>query len=444
MPTNHARTARRPARRDLDEYARRYATHLWSDIWPWWSAQAVDDQHGGVFTFWNTDGTVLHSTDKYTWSQGRWIWTMMACAELAEAHPLPSVDPAHLRELAHQSAQFLWAHGMLGEGRVANFLTREGRPTTGFTGTEVYASVFADLFASLGFAALGRSANLGDPEVWADRAEDLLVRASERIHAGTALTAPYPVPADHEAFAPHMILVNTATEVYRANGSDRSREIATRSAEAIIRRFVDGADISELTGPLAQQPVSLYARHRNPGHALETLWFLRDAADTVPNVAPVLEQELGRPLDGWLVDAALHAIERGWDGEFGGILRFVDVGGGMPRGEYDSSRYWEMIGETWDYKLWWPHTEALYTLLLLSDRTADARLWDWFTRVHEYTFDHFPAGPGNEWRQILSRRGKQLETDAGSALPVKDPFHLMRSLALVASLPSRSEEAARR
>lgn len=443
MPTNGKHAASGRSGQHTGEYAQVYESHLWEDVLPWWLKNAVDSKHGGVFTFWNTDGTVLHSSDKYTWSQGRWIWTMMACAQLAKCRPHPAVDPARLEDLARTSAEFLWAHGMLGEGRVANFLTREGTPTAGFTGTEIYASVFADLFAALGFAALGRSEGLASRNVWAGRAEDLLICASDRIDAGHALTAPYPVPGGYRAFAPQMILVNTATEVYRATGSDRSRNIVLSSVRAILDGFVDGADICELSGPAAQQQTSLYARHRNPGHALEALWFLRDAADAVPGVTALMETSLGQPLDTWLVDAALLAIERGWDAECGGVLRFVDVEDGQPRGEHEASAYWEMIGTTWDYKLWWPHTEALYTLFLLHERTGDPRIWTWFRTVHEFTFGRFPAGAGNEWKQILNRAGEQLETDAGSALPVKDPFHLMRSLVLLASVPDRRDEEPR-
>ena len=46
------------------------------------------------------------------------------------------------------------------------------------------------------------------------------------------------------------------------------------------------------------------------------------------------------------------SLERGWDPEYGGILYFVDVEGKPPE-PYEH-----------DMKLWWPHTEALYALLL--------------------------------------------------------------------------------
>jgi N-acylglucosamine 2-epimerase len=51
---------------------------------------------------------------------------------------------------------------------------------------------------------------------------------------------------------------------------------------------------------------------------------------------------------------------------------------------------------------------------------------DWFERVHKYAFDHYPVPQYGEWIQNLDRRGRKL--NASVALPVKDPFHLARSL----------------
>ena len=51
---------------------------------------------------------------------------------------------------------------------------------------------------------------------------------------------------------------------------------------------------------------------------------------------------------------------------------------------------------------------------------------DWYDRVHEYTFSHFPDREHGEWTQRLSREGKPIAEVV--ALPVKDPFHLPRAL----------------
>src|SRR5918992_916760 len=57
---------------------------------------------------------------------------------------------------------------------------------------------------------------------------------------------------------------------------------------------------------------------------------------------------------------------------------------------------------------------------------------EWYERLRTYTLATFPAGPGEEWIQIRQRDGSPLE--ATVALPVKDPFHIARSLLLLAEL----------
>ena len=46
------------------------------------------------------------------------------------------------------------------------------------------------------------------------------------------------------------------------------------------------------------------------------------------------------------------SLELGWDKKYGGIRYFIDIEGRPP----------EHLER--DMKLWWPHTEALYALLL--------------------------------------------------------------------------------
>mgnify|MGYP001828842516 CR=1 FL=1 len=110
----------------------------------------------------------------------------------------------------------------------------------------------------------------------------------------------------------------------------------------------------------------------------------------------------------------LRHIEYGWDGEYGGILLSRDAAGGEP--------WWPYA----DAKLWWPHTEALYALLLAYEVTGETWALDWFARVHDYAFAHYPIAGYGEWTQKLDRRGRPFTETV--ALPVKDPFHLPRAL----------------
>jgi N-acylglucosamine 2-epimerase len=168
---------------------------------------------------------------------------------------------------------------------------------------------------------------------------------------------------------------------------------------------------------------------------LECLWFLLHAADAVPGVAAALG-----PDPGWLPAAALHALELGWDDRHGGLFRYVDAGGGEPRGRILADPYERLVQETWDTKLWWPHAEALYTTALLARRFPDSesRLTEWHQRLHDYTYATFPSGPGREWVQIRDRDGTPLSRTV--ALPVKDPFHIARALLLQVELIGRKPD----
>ena len=108
-------------------------------------------------------------------------------------------------------------------------------------------------------------------------------------------------------------------------------------------------------------------------------------------------------------------IELGWDKVHGGLFLAVDANGAEEVG-------WNHH----DTKIWWPHTEALYALLLAYEQTHDQEFLDWYHRVHEYSFRFFPLPEHGEWTQKLDSKGNPIEDTV--ALPVKDPFHLPRAL----------------
>ncbi|MGN6404246.1 AGE family epimerase/isomerase, partial [Sinomonas sp.] len=165
-----------------------------------------------------------------------------------------------------------------------------------------------------------------------------------------------------------------------------------------------------------------------PGHLLEMAWMVLDAADAVPTLRPRIPS--------WLPDLAVRALELGWDEEFGGMFRYVDAEGGMPRGRvFGDDRYEALVEKTWDTKLWWVHVEALYAARLLAERFGRADLGEWADRLGAYTLDTFPQPQGGEWIQIRDRHGAPL--DEVVALPVKDPFHIARALLLMTELDSR-------
>ena len=141
-----------------------------------------------------------------------------------------------------------------------------------------------------------------------------------------------------------------------------------------------------------------------PGHDIEVAWFL-------------MHEGIYRK-DQRLIDAGLEiidwALRIGWDKMYGGLYYFVDVEGKPP------------TRLEWDMKLWWPHTEALYALLLAHHLTGDERYLVWYEKLHEWTFNHFPDPEYGEWFGYLHRDGT-VSTPLKGAM-WKGAFHIPRAL----------------
>jgi N-acylglucosamine 2-epimerase len=410
-----------------------YRAHLENDVLAWWLLHGPDRELGGVRSCFANSGDTLASTDKYTWSQGRWVWLLARLWQTGR-RGLISVDADDLLAQAVATGEFVAGHALLGNGTTAYLTARDGTVKPYGQDGDPHASVFADLFAALGFAGLQRALGEGGlpaTRPWGELAEALLVSAYERVLAGTAKSEPYPVDPRFRCFAEPMMLMHTAAELHAATGSPRSGEIAVATARmALAGGFVTGTDVRDLAPKRPGLEATLLARHRTPGHLLEFLWFLTHACAQVPGLTDAVNGPE------WVVEAALAALTLGWD-ERGGLLRYVDVEGGAPRGDLLGDRYEDLVVRTWDTKLWWPHAEALYATALLAARHDNAELAAWHGRIHDYTFRTFPEGAGREWTQIRDRDGSPL--DKVVALPVKDPFHIARALLLLVELAGEDE-----
>ena len=70
--------------------------------------------------------------------------------------------------------------------------------------------------------------------------------------------------------------------------------------------------------------------------------------------------------------------------------------------------------------------EALVTLSTAYLLTKDIRCWQWYEKVHSYTWSHFPDVINGEWFGYLNRQGDPLLTIKGGKW--KGFFHVPRSL----------------
>jgi N-acylglucosamine 2-epimerase len=141
-----------------------------------------------------------------------------------------------------------------------------------------------------------------------------------------------------------------------------------------------------------------------PGHAIESMWFMIHIFQRRGDAERVQQA----------IECIRWHLELGWDQEYGGIVRAIDPEGMPP---------WNALT---DGKIWWVHSETLYALLLAYSISREPWCLEWFQRVHDYSFSHFPVPQFGEWIQNLDRQGNP--TKAIAALPVKDPFHLARAL----------------
>jgi N-acylglucosamine 2-epimerase len=143
-----------------------------------------------------------------------------------------------------------------------------------------------------------------------------------------------------------------------------------------------------------------------PGSALELAWLLWHALEA-----------LGAPDDAYesfLLDVIEGSLEAGWDNEHGGLSYFLDAGR-LPCLQLEANM-----------KLWWPHTEAIYALVLAFTRTRDLKWLTWLRRVDDYTFRTFVDWESGEWLGYCDPYGKPaLELKGG---PYKGFFHVPRCL----------------
>ena len=403
-----------------------YRHHLQETILPFWT-RATDCQNGGVYTCFDNAGTTLVSTDKFTWSQGRFAWLMARAARMCKQGWLEA-DAAPYLAASEATVTFLRKNVFLPNGNCAYLLTETGEKKEFRPGDGHDLSFFADCFVILGFAEYARVA--GDRGVLehALHAYDLVLK---RLATGAARSEPYPLPAGCKAHSFPMIMLNVSQELAEALGAfdhERTKETRERSwryLEAIFADFYrDDGHLAEIVCDDASFEARLLGRHVTPGHAIESMWF-------------VMHEAMGRERRD-LVEKAGRVIKRsfelGWDEQYGGLFRFVDVAGGEPKGTPPDGPFETLIRETWDTKIWWPHSETLYATLLAHKLTGDEAFWKMFVRTHRYTFDTFPNPDQEvgEWIQICNRRGEPLERVVG--LPVKDPYHIMRNLMLIVEL----------
>ena len=415
----------------LQELLHFYKMTLTEDFIPFWD-KAFDQEHGGYYTCFSNDGSRLLSTDKYIWSQGRMLWIDSRFAELMRCGIIPGEAKERLAR-AKKTFQFIDKHAILpdDQGVCAYLCERDGTKKESIPGKGFYTSLYVDCFVIMGYAEYSRVSGEREPLA---KALQLYDRLCARIAAGSLVSEPYPIPEGFQAHSIAMIMTNVTDVLYgalKAAAHPREQEVENAArgyVTQVMTQFYDSERrlIREMVPLHEEDQDTLLARHVNPGHAVECMWFCLHVLSTT----------------GWnevyaarAFDVVANSILAGWDTRYGGLLRITNGHRQKPEGRRLDHPYESLLVDTWDTKLWWPHSEALYTTLLCYRLSAQKeRFLSLYEMVSEYVFRVFPnpdRGIG-EWIQILDRENRPM--DKVVALPVKDPYHIMRNLLLIIEL----------
>lgn len=373
-------------RRDFQEL-------LLDGIVPFWSRHGIDTEYGGVLSCMTEEGKSV-STDKYIWSQARWVWTCSALYNRVEKRP-------EFLAWARATIDFLLKHGRDEQGRWVYHTKRDGEIVEGAI------SIYADCFVVYGLNEYCRA--VPDTKLLA-LARNIFESIQKRIEAPEfSETAPYKLPPNRRNHGIPMILTEVAGELARATQDPEIARAADDHASCVMNHFVrpNRQCLVEFLDRNYREVPAPEGTFIMPGHAIESMWFQ-------------MHRALARNNDRKAIRAAAEVLrwhlEKGWDKEYGGIFLGMDAEEHPP---------FLPNSET---KVWWPHTEALYALLLAHKLTGESWCEKWFDQVYEWSNAHFLMSGVGEWRQRLDRAGKPMTTVV--ALPVKDPFHLPRALIL--------------
>ncbi|MDD4690301.1 MAG: AGE family epimerase/isomerase [Eubacteriales bacterium] len=368
-----------------------YKNELLENVLPFWLDHSVDKQYGGYFTCLERDGSVF-DTDKFIWLQGREVWMFALMYNNVE-------KKQEWLDCAIHGAEFLKKYGHDGDFNWYFSLDRQGNPLV-----EPY-NIFSYTFATIAFGQLSKATGKDEYADIALKTFEIILSKVENPKDKWDKT--YPGTRNLKNFALPMILCNLALEIEHLLDAKVLNKLIDDCIHTVLEEFyrpeLGGIIVEniETDGSLSD---TFDGRLVNPGHAIESMWFIMDLA-----------KRLSRPeLADKAVKITLTMIEYGWDKEHGGIFYFVDR----------LNRPTQQL--EWDQKLWWVHVETLITLLKGYNQTGSKECLAWFEKIHDYTWSHFKDNEHSEWFGYLNRRGEVLLPLKGGKW--KGCFHVPRGL----------------
>lgn len=374
----------------LKTWSNRYRKDLTENILPFWLEHGLDRVHGGVYTCLDREGHLMDST-KSVWFQGRFGFiAALACNQIER-------NPEWL-EASRLCIDFIERHCFDENGHMYFEVTAEGTPL------RIRRYVFSECFAII---AMAEYAIASGEKSYAEKALDLFKRTLGFLASPDILPAKYLPALQARGHSITMILINTAARLREALADPVLDRQIEASVEAIRCYFMhpEFKALLEMVGPNGELIDTCNGRTINPGHCIETAWFL-------------LEEARHRDWDRNLINTAEQIFDWswqwGWDTQYGGLLNFRDCKG-FPAQDYSQ-----------DMKFWWPHTEAIIATLYFYRATGNEKYLQLHQQVSDWTYAHFPDADFPEWYGYLHRDGSVAQPAKGNLF--KGPFHIPRMM----------------
>ena len=139
---------------DVNEYLSFFRQELTENLLFFWMPRCLDLENGGYLNCFTNDGSKLISTDKYTWSQGRFLW-MFSKLSMMESSMFSQEQRLDFLRYAESGKEFLLKHVLLGpeDYRCVFLMDAAGQPKNVGDHEGYDLSISADCFVVMGFAA---------------------------------------------------------------------------------------------------------------------------------------------------------------------------------------------------------------------------------------------------------------------------------------------------
>lgn len=381
----------------LEGLVKQCKEELQESILPFWLKYGLDREHGGMLTCVDRDGTLMDGT-KSVWFQGRAAYIFSYVYNHIEKRP-------EYLEAAKNILDFAEKYCVDPEdGRWYFEVTREGLPL------RKRRYVFSETFGIIAMAEY--SLATGDRS-YADKALKLFKQVLTWLDTPGALPAKYLPTQPAIGHSILMILMNTAGVLRQVCDDPILEEQVQKSYAAIHDKLwhPEYHIILESVTPEGELIDTLAGRTINPGHCIETAWFLMDVARTFPHLS--ISDEMSR----FGLEVLEGAWKWGWDEPYGGIINFRDCKG-FPSQDYSQ-----------DMKFWWPQCEAIIARLYAYKETGDERHLELHKQSLDWAWEHLRDPEYGEWYGYLHRNGSVAQPAKGNLF--KGPFHIPRMLTKV-------------